>query len=92
MMVLQIIAEALGLIIGSLAAAALFCWLLWNAFKPVRHPELGVPLGLTVSLIVWSDGFAGSPFLRLAGVYAALLAVALWPAGLAWRRNTGHHS
>jgi hypothetical protein len=87
MMVLQVMGEAVGLVLGSLAAAALFCWLCWNAFKLVHHPELGVPLCLALALWAGSGGFAGSPFLRLAGVYAALVAVALWPLGLGWRRR-----
>jgi hypothetical protein len=87
MMVLQVMGDALGLVLGSLVAAALFCWLCWSAFKLVHHPELGVPFCL--ALAVWAGGsiFAASPFLRLAGVYAALVAVALWPLGIAWRRQ-----
>jgi hypothetical protein len=87
MMVLQVIGEAVGLVVGSLVAATLFCWLCWNAFKVVRHPELGVPLCLAVVLAVSGNGFAGSPLLRLAWSYAALAAVVLWPLGLAWRHR-----
>jgi hypothetical protein len=87
MMVLQVIGEAVGLVVGSLAAATLFCWLCWNAFKVVRHPELGVPLCLAVVLAVCRNGLAGSPLLRLAWSYAALAAVVLWPLGLAWRHR-----
>jgi hypothetical protein len=87
MMVLQVISEALGLVLGSLVAAALFCWLCWSAFKAIRHPELGVPLGLILVPVVWSSGFAGSPLLRLAWGYAALATIVLWPLGLAWRRQ-----
>jgi hypothetical protein len=87
MIVLQVIGEAVGRVFGSLIAAALFCWLCWNAFKVVRHPELGVPLCLAVVLAIWSNGLAGSPLLRLAWSYAALAAVVLWPLGLAWRRR-----
>jgi hypothetical protein len=88
MMALQIIGEALGLAIGSLVAAVVFSWLCWNAFKLLHHPELGVPLCLAVLLATWSSGFAGSPFLRQAGAYAALLAIVLWPVGIAWRRKS----
>ena len=87
MMVVQVVGEALGLVLGSLAVAALFCWLCWNGFKLVRHPELGVPLCLIASLWLWSDGLAHSPLLRLPTIYAGLAAFALWPAGLAWHRR-----
>lgn len=87
MIVMLIIGKAIVLILGSLAAAALFCWLCWSAFKLVRHPELGVPLCLLALLVAWGGLFAHSQFLRLVVVYTSLAAIAMWPAGLAWRRS-----
>jgi hypothetical protein len=87
MMALDIIGEALGGALGTLGAAALFCWLAWNLFKPTHHPEFGVPILLTAVLLIWNHAFASSLFLRVAEVYAGLAAVALLPAGIAWRRR-----
>lgn len=93
MMVLQVIGEAIGLAVGSLVVSVLFCWLCWNLFKLVRHPEWGVPFGLVVLLGVWSEGFIRSPFLRQALVYAVMAAVVLWSFGREWRRrNCSPHS
>jgi hypothetical protein len=46
-----------------------------------------VPLCLAAVLVIWSNGLAQSPVLRLAWSYAAFAAVVLWPMGLAWRRG-----
>jgi hypothetical protein len=86
MMVLQFIVEAVGQVIGGLVAAALFCWLCWNMFKLVRHPEMSAVLVLAILLVVRVLGIE-SPLVNLTAVYAGLFAVWLWPAGLAWRRH-----
>jgi hypothetical protein len=88
MMVLQAILGGVSLVLGSLAAATLVCWLVWTGFKVLHHPELGALLCLLILLLV-AGGFISSPFLRLTGVYVGLAAIGLWPAGLAWRRS--HH-
>lgn len=86
MLMLKIMAEALGQVIGGLVAAALFCWLFWNAFKLVRHPEISAALCVLVAVLVWVFGIS-SPLVRLTSVYAAMFALWLWPAGLSWRRE-----
>ena len=57
-MMVMLIGKAIVLTISSVAAAALFCWLCWSAFKLVRHPELGVPLCLAALLLAWGSVFA----------------------------------
>jgi hypothetical protein len=86
MMVLQIIVEAVGQVIGGLVAATLLCWLSWNTFRLVRHPEMSAVLVLAILLVIRGLGLA-SPLLNLKAAYAGLFAVWLWPAGLAWRRQ-----
>lgn len=87
MSVFLMMGEALGQVFGSLAAAALFCWACWTAFKTIRHPELGVPFGIAALVAVFGHGIDGSQFLRLTVAYAALAALVLWPIGLAWRHE-----
>lgn len=86
MMMLAIMAEAVGQVIGGLVAAALFCWLCWKTFKLVRHPEMSAALCLVLLITVWGLGLA-SPLLKLTSIYAAVFAIWLWPAGLSWRRE-----
>ncbi|MBV1691842.1 hypothetical protein KRR38_30275 [Novosphingobium sp. G106] len=87
MMMLSIIAQALGLVFGSLMAAALFSWFCWTVLKFVRHPELGVPFGLALLLLLEREELAASEFLRMTLAVAALVAVVLWPLGLEWRHD-----
>lgn len=86
MLMLKIMAEALGQVIGGLVAAALFCWLFWKVFKLVRHPEISAALCVLIAVAVWGFGLS-SPLLRLTSVYAAMFALWLWPAGRLWRRE-----
>lgn len=86
MMLLQIIVEAVGQVVGGLVAASLFCWLCWSAFKLVHHPEMSAVLVVATLFAVWSFGLR-SPLLNLTVIYAALFAAWLWPAGLSWRRR-----
>lgn len=87
MMVLQMIGEGLGVMFGSMAVAAVFCWMCWSAFKLLHHPELGSPVGLAALLLLGGDALAHSSFLRLSAVFAGVLAITLWFVGRAWRRD-----
>lgn len=89
MMMLSIIAQALGMVLGTLLAAALFCWLCWNGLKLARHPEWGVPLGVLAALLLGRGDIAASEFLRMTLVIVVLAAAVMWPLGLSWRRD--HH-
>ncbi|MDE8654699.1 hypothetical protein [Novosphingobium album (ex Liu et al. 2023)] len=89
MILFSIIAQALGLVVGSILAAALFCWLCWNGLKLARHPEWGVPLGVTVLLLTCRGTIAASEFLSMTLVIVVLAAAVMWPVGRAWRQD--HH-
>lgn len=89
MMMLSIIAQALGMVLGTLLAAALFCWFCWHGLKLVGHPEWGVPFGLLLLLVVCRGDIASSEFLRMTLVIVVLAAAVMWPIGLSWRRD--HH-
>jgi len=80
-----VIAEAIGLIVGSIAAAILLCWALWSAFRLIRHPAWGPPI-LIVPIVLWAaDLLPSSPFLHMTLVFALLLAIPFWVEGRAWR-------
>ncbi len=87
MILLQILGESLGTIVGGILIAGIFCWLCWHAFKLVRHPEWGAPAGLIAVLLLWHQGIGRSPFFKMALCFAVLGALALWPVGRAWRRQ-----
>lgn len=44
MYVILIILGSIALMIGSMAAGILSCWLLWSGLKRVGHPEWGPPI------------------------------------------------
>lgn len=82
---LSIVVEAVGSIIGSIAAAALFCMLCWNCFKIVRHPEWGTPLVLVIVAITCSATVLRSEILAMAFMFSAIAAAICWSEGRAWR-------
>ena len=79
--------DAVGLVVGSVVAAALLCTLLWGAFRLVRHPACAaVAIGLLLTLALMGK-LPHSEFLDMMLVFAVLGAVPLWIAGRAWRRE-----
>jgi hypothetical protein len=77
--------EAVGLIVGSLTAAVLVCWFLWQAFQLVRHPEWEALAIVTMLGLAFVGALPRSPFLEMTLTFAAVAAVPLWFAGRAWR-------
>ena len=85
MQILLVIVESIGLIVGSVAAAILLCWLLWHAFRLIRHPAWGPPI-VVVPVILWAANMLPrSDFLRMTLVFALLAAIPVWVEGRAWR-------
>ena len=87
MQLILIAAGAIGLIVGSLAAAALFCWLLWYVFRLALHPEWGAPAILILLVLGLVGKLPKSQFLDMTLTFAVVAAVPLWFAGRAWRRQ-----
>ncbi|WP_395336638.1 hypothetical protein WBP06_20245 [Novosphingobium sp. BL-8H] len=87
MALLQVFADAMWMVGGSLIAAIILAWLGWTAFKWAHHPEFGVPVMMTVCLVAALTIASHSEFLKMILFYSSLLAVALRPAGRAWRKN-----
>jgi len=85
MQILLVIVESIGLVVGSIAAAILLCWLLWSAFRLIRHPAWGPPI-VILPVILWAANMLPrSEFLRMTLVFALLAAVPFWIEGRAWR-------
>lgn len=87
MQLILIAAGAIGLIVGSLAAAALLCWLLWYVFRLALHPEWGAPAILIFLVLGLFGELPKSQFLEMTLTFAVVAAVPLWFAGRAWRRQ-----
>jgi hypothetical protein len=87
-MILSIV-EQLGLLIGSVTAAGLLCWLLWRCFRPIGHPDWGALVLVALALLAIAGMLPDSRFLDLSLVFAALAALPLWLAGRTWRRQHG---
>lgn len=88
---LSIILEAVGGIIGSIVAATLLCWLCYNGFKIVRHPEWGTPVILMIIAIACGAVVLRSEFLSLAFIFSAAASTICWSEGRRWRsRQLGH--
>ncbi|WP_066824335.1 hypothetical protein [Sphingomonas mali] len=85
MQILLVIVESIGLVVGSIAAAILLCWLLWSAFRLIRHPAWGPPI-VILPVILWAANMLPrSEFLRMTLVFALLAAIPFWIEGRAWR-------
>lgn len=86
MQLILILAGAIGLVVGSLLAAALLCWFLWYGFRLVLHPEWGAPAILALLVLALFGELLTSEFLHMTLAFAVIAAAPLWFAGRAWRR------
>lgn len=82
------VAESVCLIFGSLIAAVLLCMMLWYLLLPVRHPEFGALLIVTLVIVTLTVPLTHSPFIRMTLLFAMAGAVPLWFAGREWRSAT----
>ena len=89
MQLILIVAGAIGLVVGSLAAAALLCWFLWYAFRLVLHPEWAVSAVLILLVLALVGELPKSQFLNMTLTFAVVAAVPLWFAGRTWRKQRG---
>lgn len=87
MQLILIVASAVGLIVGSLTFAALFCWVFWDVGKAFQHPEWVAWAALSVLALSLAGKLPNSEFARLALLFSLVGAVPLWFAGRAWRRH-----
>lgn len=87
MQLILIAAGAIGLVVGSLATAALLCWFLWYVFRLALHPEWGAPAILVFLVLGLVGELPKSQFLAMTLTFAVIAAVPLWFAGRAWRRQ-----
>jgi hypothetical protein len=89
MQLILIAGEAIGLVVGSLAAAFLLCWSLWYAFRLVLHPEWAVSAVLVLLVPILAGVLPKSPFVDMTLAFALVAAAPLWFAGRAWRGQIG---
>ncbi len=82
-----IMAGSIGLMIGSMMAGVLVCWLLWSAFKVARHPAWGPPLILIPVILALAGRLPTSPFLVMTLIFASLGIVPFCLEGIAWRKR-----
>lgn len=87
MALLQILLDGFWMVGGSLVAAVALSWASWTAFKWAHHPELGVPVLMLFYLLACLTIARNSDFLKMTMFYTGLAAIALWPAGRAWRKD-----
>ncbi|MBC9033794.1 hypothetical protein IAG41_15465 [Sphingomonas sp. JC676] len=79
--------SSVGLVIGGLAAAAALCWLLWQLFAQIRHPDWAPSIILVLAGFGMTGNLPDSQFLHVALAYALAAAIPLWMEGRAWRRH-----
>jgi len=84
MIMLQIIAQALGLILGSLLAGILLWWLSFSLSKLCRHPKWGMPIVAPVLLMAFGHDIYQNEFLGLTLMFAILISGLLWAVGDGW--------
>jgi len=82
-----VMVTSIGLVVGGLAAAAILCWLLWQVFTPLRHPEWAPSVILVLAALAVTGNLPDSQFLHIALAYAIAAAIPLWMEGRAWRRR-----
>jgi drug/metabolite transporter superfamily protein YnfA len=87
MQMILMVAEAVAETVGSLIAAALLCWLLWEAFKLMRHPAWAIGAVLLLTVLAIIGALPKSEFLNMAIAFAAVGALPLWIEGRAWRKR-----
>lgn len=87
MKLILVAAGAIGMVVGSLAAAVLLCWFLWYAFRLMLHPEWGASAILMVLMLALFGELPKSEFLNMTLTFAVVAAVPLWFAGRAWRNQ-----
>lgn len=87
MQLILIFAGAIGLVAGSLLAAALLCSFLWYAFRLMLHPEWGAPAILTLLALALVGELPTSEFLHMVLAFAMIAAVPLWITGRDWRQQ-----
>jgi uncharacterized membrane protein len=86
-----LIVESIGLIVGSITAGILFCWVLWLAFRIIGHPAWGPPMIVVPIAFALAGKLPDSPFLKMALVFAIIAAVPFWFEGRAWRARSCRH-
>ena len=79
MHILEMIAEPVGLTLGSFIVGLMVCIGLWDAFRRLRHRAWGPSLTL---LLVPVPFFTHSLFLDMMVVFAVACAIPLWLAEL----------
>lgn len=89
MQTILMLAGAVGEAVGSLVAAALLCWLLWNVFRFFRHPAWAAAAVVVILALACAGELPRSEFLDMALAFAAIGMVPLWVAGRAWHKE--HH-
>ena len=82
--------ESVLLIVGSLAAAVMMCWLLWFIFRSLRHPAWAAVAILLLVALACTGHLPPSPFLQMVLAFAALGAIPLWTEGRAWRHRASY--
>jgi hypothetical protein len=93
MYMLNLIVLMLAGVIGGGVAAIALCWLFWNMFKLVRHPEWGPIVVLIGTILILRGRNASSPFLQTTALFSGLCAAGGWWGASAWRTrhaNTSH--
>jgi hypothetical protein len=78
---------SIGLVVGSLFAAAALCWLLWQIFTSIHHPEWAPSVVLVLAGLALTGNLPHSQFLQIVLAYAVAAAIPLWMEGRAWRRH-----
>ncbi|MEO9130693.1 MAG: hypothetical protein ABI240_05735 [Sphingomonas sp.] len=86
MIVVAMLAEALGMVAGSLAMAVFLCWFCWRLAKIVHHPAWGPPIVVPV-LLALAGLLPASQFLDMTLAFAVVFAIPFWIEGRAWRRR-----
>jgi hypothetical protein len=88
--VILIIRDSVGLILGSMAAGILGCWMLLAVFKQFYYPEWGPLVVLVPAALAVTGHLRTSEFLVTTLIFASLAILPFWAEGIACRaRNFG---
>jgi len=85
---LSLIAESVGLIVGSLAVALLLWLVIWRAAVGVHHPRWAAPLLLLIGVAALFVHLPESPLLRMIVAFTVLGALPLALAAGASRADS----